>query len=196
MSTIQLGSEVRVSDPCYTDDVWCKTQLKNVLPGEYNVEVEFSDQGDWGNRVSGLTVVHKDHINKMQQWDFIGTIGVDSGQAGVFCETSYRNDDIVVKTPESDFTLPYNDNAGDKWYENMCKLTLSEHSYGSYETGVVTSTGFGDGSYPLEVSKDADGKIVAVRIVYISNEEEDEGDVCGVCGEEIEYGETCDCIDE
>jgi CRISPR/Cas system-associated protein Cas10 (large subunit of type III CRISPR-Cas system) len=61
---------------------------------------------------------------------------------------------------------------------------------------VVTSTGFGDGSYPLEVSKDADGKIVAVRIVYISNEEEDEGDVCGVCGEEIEYGETCDCIDE
>ncbi len=30
MTTIKLSNNVRVSDPCYDDSVWCKTRLTDV----------------------------------------------------------------------------------------------------------------------------------------------------------------------
>ena len=58
MKTIKLSNNVRVSDPCYSDDVWCKTRLTDVYPGEYNVSVDKNDEG----RVSRLSVIHKGYI--------------------------------------------------------------------------------------------------------------------------------------
>jgi hypothetical protein len=200
MKTINLGSEVRVSDPCYGDDVWCKTRLTSVLPGEYRVDVQKSDEGSWGNRVSSLTVTHKDYIGKQLRYQEHGDIGVDSGQAGIFCESSYRNDDIEIDTPEHDFTLPFSDDSGDRWYEKMCKFTLSGEGFGAYESGVVTSSGYGDGSYPLAIARDEDKNIVSMVVTFIGEEDEedeDEGDCCGVCGGELESdGECVYCCDE
>ena len=202
MTTIKLSKNVRVSDPCYTDDVWCKTRLTDVYPGEYNVSVEKSDEGSWGNRVSRLTVIHKGYIMECEDesnWEEHSEIGVDSGQAGIFCESSYRNDEIVesITTPEVDFVLPYNDSPGDAWYEKVCKFTLSNTQWGMYDTGVVTTSGYGDGGYPLDVVRNDDGEIVGMRITYIFPEdEEEEGDVCGVCGNDMEDGESCNCINE
>jgi hypothetical protein len=175
LETIQLGENVRVSDPCYDDDVWCKTKLTDVLPGQYKVEVDFSDEGAWGERISKLTVTHIDYRNKPLGWEDYDTIGVDSGQAGIFCETTYRKDEIVdsIETPKVDFGLPGEHNSGDNWYEAMCKFTLSEDRWGAYSTGVVTSSGFGDGSYPLDVARNQDGKIVAMSITYIEPEDEE-----------------------
>jgi hypothetical protein len=197
MTTIKLSNNVRVSDPCYDNDVWCKTQLTNVYPGEYNVSVEKSDEGDWGNRVSRLSVIHKGYVMECEDesnWEEHSNIGVDSGQAGIFCETSYRNDEIVesITTPEVDFVLPYDDGAGDKWYGKVCKFTLTEPQWGLYDTGVVTSSGFGDGGYPLDVVRNDDGEIVGMRITYIFPDVEDEGDVCGVCGNDLEEDGTCE----
>jgi hypothetical protein len=197
MTTIKLSKNVRVSDPCYDNDVWCKTQLTNVYPGEYNVSVEKSDEGDWGNRVSRLSVIHKGYVMECEDesnWEEHSNIGVDSGQAGIFCETSYRNDEIVesITTPEVDFVLPYDDGAGDKWYGKVCKFTLTEPQWGLYDTGVVTSSGFGDGGYPLDVVRNDDGEIVGMRITYIFPDVEDEGDVCGVCGNDLEEDGTCE----
>ena len=179
MTTIKLSEKVRVSDPCYDNDVWCKTNLTNVYPGEYNVEVETSDEGGWGERISRLSVIHKGYImecNDESNWEEHSEIGVDSGQAGIFCESSYRNDEIVpsITTPDSDFVLPYNDNSGDAWYEAMCKFTLTGDRWGLYDTGVVTSSGFGDGGYPLEVVHNDDGEIVGMRITYIFPEDEED----------------------
>ena len=202
MTTIKLSKNVRVSDPCYTDDVWCKTRLTDVYPGEYNVSVEKSDEGSWGNRVSRLTVIHKGYIMECEDesnWEEHSEIGVDSGQAGIFCESSYRNDEIVesITTPEVDFVLLYNDSPGDAWYEKVCKFTLSNTQWGMYDTGVVTTSGYGDGGYPLDVVRNDDGEIVGMRITYIFPEdEEEEGDVCGVCGNDMEDGESCNCINE
>ena len=195
MNTITLGTNVRVSDPCYDDDVWCKTKLTNVLPGTYNVDVEKSDQGSWGNRVSILQAVHTDYVGKNLIWDDSGSIGVDSGQAGIFCESSYRNDGIDIKTPGTDFVLPYNDKPGDAWYEKMCKFTLCDNQWGSYETGVVSSTGFGDGMYPVDIARDKSGYIVGIKIIFIADdeEEEDEYDTCPECGGEMDFGDDiCD----
>jgi hypothetical protein len=205
MTTIKLSNNVRVSDPCYSDDVWCKTRLTDVYPGEYNVITETSDEGGWGERISRLTVIHRLYDMESfdeSNWVEHSEIGVDSGQAGIFCESSYRNDEIVesITTPEMDFVLPYDDSPGDKWYETICKFTLVEPRWGSYDTGVVTSSGYGDGGYPLEVIRNNENEIVGMRITYIFPEdeeyEEEEGDVCAVCGNDMVYGESCNCQNE
>lgn len=185
-----------VSDPCYSLDTWCQTKLSNVLPGKYNVEVNKSDEGAWGVRVSSITVIHEDY-NDTDDWEHRGECGVDSGQCGVFCMTGYRNDEVSesITSPESDFVIPFRED-GDKWYIKMCKLTLTEESWGLYDTGVVTSSGIGDGMYPMDVMMDGD-KVVGIRIEYLGNSDEeildeDEGDCCGVCGAELESDDTCD----
>ncbi len=114
MTTIKLSNNVRVSDPCYDDSVWCKTRLTDVYPGEYNVIVEKSDEGGWGNRVSRVSVIHKAYVMECEDeslWQEHSEIGVDSGQAGIFCETSYRKDELAesITAPELEqpFVLPY-----------------------------------------------------------------------------------------
>ena len=202
MNQITLTENVMVSDPCYSLDTWCQTKLDNVLPGLYNVEVEKSDQGDWGTRVSGITILHESITDDgiSLEWEDHSECGVDSGQCGIFCMTSYRNDEIAegITTPDSDFVLPYNDSEGDKWYDKMCNFTLSKEQWGLYDTGVVSSSGIGDGLYPMEVMMDKE-KIVGIRITYLGNSDEellDEGDVCGVCGNDLEDGESCNCNNE
>jgi len=202
MNQITLSENVMVSDPCYTPDTWCQTKLDNVLPGLYNVEVDRHDEGTgWGIRVSSITVIHKDYTDT-DDWEQHSDCGVDSGQCGVFCMTSYRNDGIVegITTPTLDnpFVIPFRED-GDKWYEKICHFTLCEPQWGMYDTGVVSSSGIGDGQYPLDVMMNGD-KIVGMRITYLGNSDEDlldEGDCCGVCGGELESdGECVYCCEE
>jgi hypothetical protein len=203
MNQITLSENVMVSDPCYTPDTWCQTKLNNVLPGKYNVEVDKHDEGTgWGVRVSSITVIHEDYTDT-DDWEQHSECGVDSGQCGIFCMTSYRNDEmsvgITTPTLDNPFVLPYNDKGGDMWYEKMCHFTLHKDQWGLYDTGVVSSSGIGDGQYPLDVMMDGD-KIVGMRITYLGNSDEDlldEGDCCGVCGGELESdGECVYCCDE
>jgi hypothetical protein len=202
MNQITLSENVMVSDPCYTPDTWCQTKLNNVLPGLYNVEVVRHDEGTgWGVRVSSITVIHEDYTDN-DDWEQHSECGVDSGQCGIFCMTGYRNDElsksITTPTLDNPFVLPYNDKGGDMWYEKMCHFTLCEPQWGLYDTGVVSSSGIGDGMYPLDVMMDGD-KIVGMRLEYLGNSDEDlldEGDCCGVCGNDMEDGESCNCINE
>jgi len=194
MKQITLSENVMVSDPCYTPDTWCQTKLTNVLPGRYNVEVEKSDEGD----VSGITILHESITDDgvSLEWEDHSECSVDTGQCGIFCMTSYRNDGIVegITTPtlNNPFVIPFRED-GDKWYEKICHFTLCEPQWGLYDTGVVSSSGIGDGLYPLEVMMDKE-KIVGMRITYLGNSDEDlldEGDVCGVCGGELEEDGGC-----
>jgi hypothetical protein len=203
MNQITLSENVMVSDPCYTPDTWCQTKLDNVLPGKYNVEVDKHDEGTgWGIRVSSITVIHEDYTDT-DDWEQHSECGVDSGQCGIFCMTSYRNDEmsvgITTPTLDNPFVLPYNDKGGDMWYEKMCHFTLHKDQWGLYDTGVVSSSGIGDGMYPLDVMMDGD-KIVGMRLEYLGNSDEDlldEGDCCGVCGGELESdGECVYCCEE
>lgn len=179
---IRLGGEVIVSDPCYEVPTWCQEVFKNVRPGVYDTEVEISDEGDGGHRVKSLTVLHENI--KSPHWEHYGTVGVDSGQMGVFCMTSFRNDQMSQDLPWmsekgdpfSDHPIRPQDGEGEQWYVKMCDRTLStEEGWGVYDTGVVSSSGYGDGSYELQVCQ-MDGLIHGFKIVFIddSYEEEDE----------------------
>lgn len=201
--TIKLGEKVMVSDPCYGLNTWCQGVLENVLPGTYNCNVEYSDEGDWGVRVSAIEVTHEDYAYEMfEPEDF--EVGVDSGQAGIFDYDYY----CQYHTDSND-----REHVDDDWYNRVGDLTLERvknpnyerfnwdvpnepieakiKRYDEYEAsekywmylekltanpidnlGFVSSSGYGDGGYTCYTSKNKDGKINAIRIEFISDDEE------------------------
>jgi hypothetical protein len=205
-TTIKLGEKVMVSDPCYGLNTWCQGVLENVLPGNYECEVEYKDEGVWGIRVAAIEVVHEDDgVCVFEAQDF--EVGVDSGQAGIF---------------DYDYYCQYHTDANDRkhvdddWYDRMCDLTLEYKENPDYEPfdnnfnglnteevleklrawkkyndnnksrryierltantidglGFVSSSGYGDGGYTCYTGKNKDGKINAIRIEFISDEEQ------------------------
>ena len=168
MKRITLESNVMVSDPCYSDETWCQVKLKDVLPGKYKTTCRItSDTGGWGERCSVLLAVHEDYVLENLSWrNHPGDVGVDSGQAGIFCMTSYRNDEIAETIKNGNGIRFDNSGDGDKWYEKMCRFTLTDKKWGSYDTGVVSSSGIGDGGYRCLVAKKK-GKIVGIAIDYL-----------------------------
>lgn len=181
MKTIFLTDEVMVSDPCYDVPTWCHHKLTEVLPGNYypfNRSVESSI--GWGVRNSLLCVIHEDYKSHSLPWEYMSdvTIGVDSGQAGIFSTRTYRNDKHVESSERPEPTGKngcswfYNvdgfiEKDGDVFYDLMCGLTINnEDGWGTYDEGVVSRSGYGDGSYDLYVSKNEEGKIIGILIDF------------------------------
>lgn len=156
MISITLGNTVVVSDPCYEIPTWCQAVVENVLPGNYRTTVLKTDDNDWGTRCSHIISIHEDYCTQDQKfkWEsYPADIGVDSGQAGIFSIESYRKDDYQFNFEPYSFGQNYDTQDGDKWYRHMCELTLGSEQWGSYDNGVVSSSGIGDGSYELLITK-------------------------------------------
>lgn len=177
---IQLGSEVMVSDPCYSEPTWCQIKLENVKPGTYRAFHKEHDSGDWGVRSSMIMVIHEDHLDDDIIWyDHKGEVGVDSGQAGIFSYDTYRKDDVEMEVPTIGYDgrnfdwldFPGDKQEGDEWYKNMCKITLTNTGWGTYSNGLVSRSGFGDGSYTLYVAHEY-GDIIAMCIDFAVEEDE------------------------
>jgi len=177
MKKIKLGTEVVVSDPCYTIPTWCQVIVNNVLPGYYEPIVKKHNAKEWGTRVSIQMCIHEDYIGKEEELDLTwvehgGTVGVDSGQAGIFSRESYRNDSITDRIGLGDGDISFFDNFGrpeedgEKWYKNMCSRTLGVLQWGVYDEGIVSSSGFGDGSYDLYVLTTPDEVVVGFCIDF------------------------------
>lgn len=162
MEQIKLGKKVRVSDPCYGTSVWCAGTIDNVKEGLYNVEVEYSDEGDWGTRVKSLAVMHseyKDVVCFTEVADF--EVGVDSGQAGFYDEDYYQQ-----YHTEAD--------CNDDWYDEICNLTLSRKQYGiKDEKCVVSSSGYGDGGYTCYIARNDNNEVIALMIEFITDDNDD-----------------------
>ncbi len=173
-NVITLEENVIVSDPCYSDETWCQMNLTNVLPGEYRVFCKKSEVEDWGNRVSMLMVVHSDYEFEDLGWTPEGNIGVDSGQAGIFNKSQFRNDNSDVPLGDGDisfFSEGFFQKSGDRWYTKMCSYTVGQKQWGSYPDGTVSSSGFGDGGYDVYTAS-IDNKIVGICIDYAVEETE------------------------
>jgi len=184
------------SDPCYTLDTWCMGIVENVKNGTWVADIERMDVDGWGNRIAVLEVRHIDHTNVgfdfNEHLPFTG--GVDSGQFGFFDKAFYRNDESAKDLEKYDFSSDFDKEDGDIWYRACCQKTLGEESWGVLPNGAVSSSGFGDGSYDVFGVKNKDGEYVAFAVVYIwDDEDEDEGEVCGVCNEEYM---DCTCDDD
>lgn len=122
---ITLGEKVMVSDPCYGLGTWCQGVLENVLPGKYDCNVEYSDEGDWGTRVSAIEVTHVDYdrcvfSEELEKFE----VGVDSGQAGIFDYEYYAKYHMdATERPHVD----------DNWYDRVYDLTYTHTPNPYYE---------------------------------------------------------------
>jgi hypothetical protein len=159
MKQIQLGKRVRVSDPCYGTGVWCSGVVDNVKEGTYNVDVEISDEGMWGERVKSLTAIHSDYNGHSVIVKAGFEVGVDSGQAGIYDEDYYNQ-------------YHSGDDCNEDWYEEICNLT---DPFGTKDGKcVVSSSGYGDGGYDCYLLKDKNNEVVGFQIVFIEDEDEED----------------------
>lgn len=164
--TIKLNLKAMVSDPCYGLNTWCQGVIENVKPGTYDCFVEYSDEGDWGERVSAIEVRHAyyDRPRDFYPEDF--EVGVDSGQAGIFDYEYYE----MYHTDRS-----YKHHVNSGWYDKVCNITLAREQAGIiHNLGFVSSSGYGDGGYTCWTARDNDGKVIAIRVEYITEDEDDE----------------------
>jgi len=178
-----------LSDPCYTLGTWCQGVIDNVKNGTWVGILEQSDEGAWGTRNSVLISLNVEAFKKNPKLEdelrsytsereilpFDG--GVDSGQFGHFDFANYRKDDTANDLPKA-FEDDWVESEGDEWYRAICHITLEhEDRFGVIPFGVVSSSGYGDGSYPTYGIKDENGEYVGFMTIFIGDEEdEDEWD--------------------
>lgn len=156
---IELSEKVIVSDPCYDRSVWCMATDVAVKPGKYVVYIAKKDEKEFGTRVAVIMAVHEDYIKEIKEdWEtYDCCIGVDSGQCGIF------DDDIYPKDEKSGGE--YDDE--NSFYGECCKLTLGDSHFGLLRNGngVVSSSGYGDGSYEL-FCQYYDGERIALMVDF------------------------------
>lgn len=149
-----VSGQIIVGDPCYNEPEICVPAIN----GDWLAYIEKNE------RIEKLIVQHVlfDSIEVVNIDE--NAIGVDSGQAGVF-DMSYYNDDTLVHnvswlSEESPLV------ADQPWYSLVCDRTLAKPHAGIIPFGVVSSSGWGDGDYPVTLYK-VDDKVIKVEIVFV-----------------------------
>jgi hypothetical protein len=168
LKTVPLGAfevdeKLVVSDPCYDRDTWCAIFGIECVPGTWHGQT-LEGMSLYGHRSWELLAFHETVTDDSVEWEKFGDIGVDSGQAGIFNDAVY---------PKGD-TGEYGDLK--TFYGRACDATMDEENpikrAGVLPEGVVSSAGYGDGSYEVFVKKNGDGLVNACRVVFIDEDEE------------------------
>ena len=204
--TIKLNKKVIIGDPCYKVD--SMETVKNVLPGIYHAFLRIADCNSWGKRISRLMVIHKDYLSKIDYdnsdsyalennmnglyTENTNYIGVDSGQAGIYDYAYFHKYEN-----EREYGKPAD------WYTRVCNMTETPERGGVLDSRcAVSSSGYGDGSYPCTIFRDKHSKeavafSIDFEVEYNADEDdEDEYISCGECiyWEENEEGiYVCKC---
>lgn len=110
---------------------------------------------------------------------YIGSIAVDSGQM-MLCDPCYIDSNWKQNNAQADFTN-LSAYSSEYSYEGACEASLSAKSAGILSNeyvglGAVCSTGWGDGMYPVFVVYNDEGRISEMRIEFIPENVNDDGD--------------------
>ena len=155
---MNFGGIVQITDPCYDNDVWCRTTI-DVIPGDYSCYVwhntdKYESDGKMvsDTRVGVIGIYLEGAIPPQKSMEEVATIGVDAGLAGFF-----------MKKPD------YDDSQWDEFCNLVCGTKKDEWIIkDKLETeGFFSSSGYGDGVYPVYVAKTPGGGIYAAEIRFI-----------------------------
>ena len=143
---------VTVTDPGYDADTWCIIPGIKVKPGNYEcvawkAKLSYTDSDKkrrYYKRVFVCGIYLGGDLIPQEQFEEIGTIGVDAGLAGFFQEKP--------------------DYEEDEWFE-FCRL-VHDKDYLITKEGFCTQSGYGDGCYPVFAAKNEIGEIVALEIRF------------------------------
>lgn len=202
LGTFEVNSKkLRITDPCYSKDVWCAGTLDNPMPGKWYAYIQYRDEGSWGIRNSTLFAVHESYpeMHKLVLRGYLYrnhlanlskvSVGVDSGQAGIFDEDSYPTDPTPSDRSYRDDLKSFYNRCGIQTIGDGKNVLYNEgpKRVDTLQAGVVTEgcvslSGDGDGSYRCFFDKNADGFIDAVEISFyhhdgeedLENEDDDE----------------------
>lgn len=183
LGTFQIENGVVISDPCYEFnvdeykkglDIMKYFPKQYVMIGEWNGYVKYDDES---GRVAILRTSHSsitDEETNNMEWQLCkGTLGVDSGQLGVFDSKYFKDDNIVGDYPLAKYITNLNEK-GQRFYAMCCQQTYDEKNpkkrAGIIPFGVVSSSGYGDGCYNYSVIK-KNGIICGFEIVFIDPDE-------------------------
>ncbi len=178
--TIQIGSDILVTDPCYIPDSLDggahsggqpSYVVKDALSGEWRCAVETDDRNEGRVSVVSLTHVDNDGFGLFRKTERVeAQVFVDSGQMSLM-DVFYLDEFM-----DDDGGQPFKPDAhvGEFTYQGACQLTLSE-AQGGVLCGkmLVSSSGYGDGQYPVYVTRDGDGRAVQVEVRFMENSEEE-----------------------
>lgn len=188
-----------ITDPCYDLGIWCNATV-DAKNGKWVADVEKIKEGFSRNRCAMLMAYHagtllenpklreelRSRFKLNAPLEFV--FGVDSGQLGYFDLEIYKNDGSVTTSLEG-----WDDPDTEPWYGSCCHQTCdTPERWGVINGGVVSSSGWGDGSYATYGIKDNDGVYVALLTVFIDDsddfdfEDENEDEVT----EDFESDET------
>jgi len=97
----------------------------------------------------------------------IGTVGIDAGML-YLGDPCYVIDKPLGRKTWDDFMRDLYATSADGgeaqwWHVNA---TISETSPRTFPAGMVVTTGYGDGEYPVEVTLDKNGRITSVTVRF------------------------------
>ena len=187
MPTKKLGTfkvetgKVYVSDPCYekSEGKTTSRSLGVALPAVNGIWESTVAVHKTEGRVSILTAKARTVRNSESgAWTEVFEAGVDSGQMSIFDEKFYRakseGEGKMSPTWEGMATSKHENekDGGGTFYGACCTLTCGEDNgrtsqAGVLEHGAVSSTGYGDGCYPVFVKKNKAGEVVAVKVKFM-----------------------------
>lgn len=159
VGSVNFSSSVFASDPCYSME-YNEVELilngqdciTNVLPGTFDCFVKKED-----DRIKNLLLVHSD-VKKVRISDFkfSNDCYVDAGIFG-FYDIDYF------------FNTHSNETIKNEWYE---RNVLSDENiskdvvFCDINKGIYTSSGYGDGVYPVFVLRNEENKAIGFLVKY------------------------------
>lgn len=161
----ELGTKALITDPCYPRHTWC-AGVVDTRPGKWVGTVLME-----GRVCATLLTYHENSVvdiddprfEQLKQSDgsYID-VGVDSGQAGIFCDSIYPHGDTGDSCDM------------DSFYGKACNETNGVTRWGVLDRGIVSSSGYGDGGYNAYGIKDIDNRLIAIKIVFVEYNSESE----------------------
>lgn len=167
---INENEDLLISDPCYDDYCWCKNLVKNetIRQGVYSAFVVEKDYGDWGLRNKELIIANSEFLNihdlenSVKDLDFcveLQEVGVDAGLCGFFINKPNYTREEWLKI--CDFLYP------EKKYYVEYIMAKKENPFMC--DGVCSSSGFGDGCYPVLACVNNKGLFIGFKIVFVED---------------------------
>ena len=156
----KYGSTILVTDPS------TPKKLGSVLG--LNVRIDNCWQGEWAvlqqfdsvyrDRVQTLLALPLDTepevLLQPEAWKIMGWVGVDTSQLGLFDYSLY----------------PENTSEIDLLEQSSSRITQEADGGVVENLGVVSTSGFGDGQYPVVAFQNSQGQVCAVAIQFITEQ--------------------------
>lgn len=170
---------IRVSDPGYVKDCEYSYTIEHCLPGKWEAAVVRRDTSmhqvamlavrciEFGCGTQFNTAYGNLFTSDcVEEADF--DVDVDSGLCGVFDDNFYADDNVCGEVSEE---AKYDHTYGAPWYSMCCETCSASERAGTIPYGAVSNSGAGDGCYPVYYTRNRDGYIHSIAILFVEKDE-------------------------